>query len=140
LTHKYPRVKNFNVAVKEWQNQIIFFHKLVPGGANKSYGIQVARLAGLPREVIERAKEILAHLEDGGISNPTLADVEKRRSRPRKGKETGVQLSLFKPSAEWLRERILALDLDNITPVAALQTLYALREQIGSRERVGENK
>jgi DNA mismatch repair protein MutS len=56
-------VCNFNVAVREWNDQIIFLRKIVPGGADKSYGIQVARLAGLPKEILDRAKEILAHLE-----------------------------------------------------------------------------
>ncbi len=130
LAHKYPRVKNLNVAVKEWQNEIIFFHKLVSGGAGKSYGIQVARLAGLPRDVIDRAREILAHLEDNGHT-PSIG-AARGRKRPRDGKtsEAGVQLNLFSPSLEWVRDRIAALDLDNLTPVAALQTLYALKEQI----------
>ena len=64
-------VCNFNVAVREWNDQIIFLRKIVPGGADKSYGIQVARLAGLPKEILDRAKEILAHLEKpNGITAP----------------------------------------------------------------------
>ena len=63
MSRRFPRVKNFNVAVREWNDQIIFLRKIQPGGADKCYGIQVARLAGLPREVIDRAKEILNHLE-----------------------------------------------------------------------------
>jgi DNA mismatch repair protein MutS len=134
LAHTHPRVKNFNVAVKEWQNEVIFFHKLVSGGASKSYGIQVARLAGLPQEVIDRAREILAHLENGNASPLAGSAHRKKRSRPQND-EAGVQLSLFRPSTEWLRDRIQALDLDNLTPVAALQTLYALKEQIRAGER-----
>jgi DNA mismatch repair protein MutS len=134
LAHTHPRVKNFNVAVKEWQNEVIFFHKLVSGGASKSYGIQVARLAGLPQEVIDRAREILAHLENGNASPLTGSAHSKKRARAQKD-EAGVQLSLFRPSTEWLRDRIQALDLDNLTPVAALQTLYALKEQIRAGER-----
>jgi DNA mismatch repair protein MutS len=70
-------VCNLNVAVREWNEQIIFLRKIIPGGADKSYGIQVARLAGLPKEILDRAKEILAHLESS-----SRADAEpKRRGR-----------------------------------------------------------
>ncbi len=93
-----PGVKNFNVAVREWSDQIIFLRKIVRGGADKSYGIQVARLAGLPAPVIARAKEILGNLEQSELNaegNPTLA--EKPPAGQRKPKETGgrPQLSLF---------------------------------------------
>jgi DNA mismatch repair protein MutS len=74
-------VCNFNVAVREWNDQIIFLRKIIPGGADKSYGIQVARLAGLPKEILDRAKEILAHLEkpNGAIATPTATP--SRRSK-----------------------------------------------------------
>jgi DNA mismatch repair protein MutS len=71
-------VVNFNVAVREWNEQIIFLRKIIPGGADKSYGIQVARLAGLPREILDRAKDILAHLE-----NPNGAVVHGKSKRKR---------------------------------------------------------
>jgi DNA mismatch repair protein MutS len=74
-------VQNFNVAVREWNEQIIFLRKIVPGGADKSYGIQVARLAGLPRPVLERAKEILANLERSELS----ADGAARTATPVEG-------------------------------------------------------
>jgi DNA mismatch repair protein MutS len=75
-------VANFNVAVREWNDQIIFLRKIVPGGADKSYGIQVARLAGLPREILNRAKDILSHLEKpNGAKEPGPAE---RRKPPRK--------------------------------------------------------
>jgi DNA mismatch repair protein MutS len=76
-------VVNFNVAVREWNEQIIFLRKIVPGGADKSYGIQVARLAGLPREILERAKDILSHLEKPNGATP------ERPSRSRRGKMSG---------------------------------------------------
>jgi len=132
LVRSHPRVKNFNVAVKEWQNDIIFFHKLVPGGANRSYGIQVAQLAGLPAAVTERAREILALLEKDEASFSARSSSGGRRVRLPKERETGIQLTLFKPSLEWLRDQVMALDLDRVTPMAALQTLYALKEQIRS--------
>ena len=77
-----PRVKNYNVAVREWHDQVVFLHKILPGGTDKSYGIQVARLAGLPKEVIQRAKEVLANLEESELSaegQPKIAKTKKRK-------------------------------------------------------------
>jgi DNA mismatch repair protein MutS len=86
LAEERSGVCNFNVAVREWNDQIIFLRKIIPGGADKSYGIQVARLAGLPKEILDRAKEILAHLEkpNGAIESPLLA------KSPRKKKSTST--------------------------------------------------
>src|SRR6266567_851277 len=85
LAEERSGVCNFNVAVREWNDQIIFLRKIVPGGADKSYGIQVARLAGLPKEILDRAKEILAYLErpNGAIEAPAVAKSRrKKKSRP----------------------------------------------------------
>ncbi len=98
-----PGVRNFNVAVREWNDQIIFLRKIIPGGADKSYGIQVARLAGLPAEVISRAKEILGNLEQSELNangKPKLAEaLNSRKLRRKKGagqqQEERPQLSLF---------------------------------------------
>jgi DNA mismatch repair protein MutS len=135
LSATRPRMKNFNVAIKEWNNEILFFHKFVPGGTNRSYGIQVARLAGLPREVTDRAREILAHLEQGESPFSRKASGGKKRSRPVQDREAGVQLSLFRPSLDWLKDQILALDLDSVTPLSALQMLYALKDQVKRRDQ-----
>ena len=81
LAATLPRVKNYNVAVREWHDQVIFLHKILPGGTDKSYGIQVARLAGLPKEVIARAKEVLNNLEEAELSadgKPKLAETKKK--------------------------------------------------------------
>jgi DNA mismatch repair protein MutS len=88
LAATLPRVKNYNVAVREWHDQVIFLHKILPGGTDKSYGIQVARLAGLPKEVITRAKEVLANLEEAELSaegQPKLAE-RKQKSGDRSQK------------------------------------------------------
>ncbi len=98
-----PGVQNFNVAVREWNDQIIFLRKIIPGGADKSYGIQVARLAGLPAEVIGRAKEILGNLEQSELNangKPKLAEaLNSRKARRKRGvgqqNEERPQLSLF---------------------------------------------
>lgn len=81
LAEQRSGVCNFNVAVREWNEQIIFLRKIIPGGADKSYGIQVARLAGLPREILERAKDILAHLE-----NPKTDEKKPARGKARRGR------------------------------------------------------
>jgi DNA mismatch repair protein MutS len=95
-----PRVKNYNVAVREWHDQVIFLHKILPGGTDKSYGIQVARLAGLPKEVLARAKEVLNNLEEAELSaegKPKLAERKKKsgdRSQKTEAKEA-PQMYLF---------------------------------------------
>ena len=88
-------VCNFNVAVREWNDQIIFLRKIIPGGADKSYGIQVARLAGLPKEILDRAKEILSHLEKpDGITAPSASKPHKRSAKAG-GKTEKPQLDLL---------------------------------------------
>lgn len=122
------RVKNFNIAVKEWEGRIIFLRKLVPGGTNRSYGIQVARIAGLPEEVIERAGEILGNLEGGDMDEtgrPRIA-----RSARRESVYDTAQLSLFGGRDERLREWIRGLDILNMTPVQALNELQSIKEHI----------
>src|SRR5207302_67532 len=81
LAEDRPGVCNFNVAVREWNEQIIFLRKIVPGGADKSYGIHVARLAGLPKEILDRAKDILAHLEDSSRATAEPKPREKKSAK-----------------------------------------------------------
>ena len=83
LAEERSGVCNFNVAVREWNDQIIFLRKIVPGGADKSYGIQVARLAGLPKEILDRAKDILSHLEkpNGTIESPPVGK-SRQKGKP----------------------------------------------------------
>ncbi len=78
LADSLPGVRNYNVAVREWQDQVVFLHKILPGAADKSYGIHVARLAGVPSEVIERAKQILAQLENEQLDATGLRQVHSR--------------------------------------------------------------
>ncbi|MFO1484358.1 MAG: DNA mismatch repair protein MutS [Verrucomicrobiaceae bacterium] len=101
LAQSRSAVKNYNVAVKEWNHQIIFLHKILPGSAEKSYGIQVARLAGLPENVIDRAKEVLQQLESGHQPAESVKEVPvatsvpaKTRKKPRSDEDAG-QMSLF---------------------------------------------
>jgi DNA mismatch repair protein MutS len=123
-----PRVKNYNVAVKEWNDEVIFLRKLVRGGTNRSYGIQVARLAGISPKVLARAKEILKNIENGeldGTGEPVLA-----RSKSPGRQDESVQLSLFKTQGETIVNALRKLDIASMTPLEALNELNALRELI----------
>jgi len=135
LARTRSRVRNLNVAIKEWQNDIIFFHKLAPGGTNKSYGIQVARLAGLPGDVTGRAREILGQLEQDGPSFAPVKRLAPGRKKSRSALQGGHQLSLLQNPLEMLRAQILALDLDNLAPLNALKALYALKQQVAARTK-----
>jgi DNA mismatch repair protein MutS len=126
LALKKPRVKNFNIAVREWNDEIIFLRKLVEGGTNRSYGIQVARLAGIPDEVIIRAKKILAKIENGEFSlNDTLApDGDEDDSKMKH-----VQLNLFRKPEKLIIENLSNLDISSMTPLDALNYLDELSEK-----------
>jgi DNA mismatch repair protein MutS len=95
LAEERSGVANFNVAVREWNEQIIFLRKIVPGGADKSYGIQVARLAGLPKEILDRAKNILAHLESPNGAVEVQAPRKRSRRRGPSRENSKPQLDLF---------------------------------------------
>ncbi len=131
------RVKNFNIAVKEWNDRIIFLRKLVPGGTSRSYGIQVARIAGLPEEAIERSKEILEMLESGEVDEagrPRIAGSKRKRSKDMPG-----QLSLFSGEDGRLKKWIQGLDIVGMTPLEALNELNRLQAYVsGNREEAGE--
>jgi DNA mismatch repair protein MutS len=121
-----PRVKNYNVAVKEWGDHIVFLRKIVPGGCDHSYGIQVARLAGLPMEIIARAKEILRNLESNELTPnevPKLAVSSDMQA-------SFSQMDMFREEEYRLREAIQALDLNLLTPIEALQKLDELKKMI----------
>jgi len=124
LAKTRPRVANFNVAVKEWNDQIIFLRKVVPGAADKSYGIQVAKLAGIPRTIIDRAREILSTLE-----RKERAMVEE--TRPHSAKSTR-QLALFDSREQDVLFAIRTLQLDALTPLQALNELAKLKEKLDS--------
>jgi DNA mismatch repair protein MutS len=125
-----PRIKNFHVAVKEWNDRVIFLRKLVEGGTSRSYGIQVARLAGLPPEVIDRAKEVLHNLEQGEFTEggvPKLAI-----SRKKKSTWDSHQRTLFQPPADPLREALKKIDPNQLTPLDALNILSELKARLSS--------
>ena len=115
---------DLHVSVKEAGDQIIFLRKVEPGAADKSYGIEVARLAALPSSVIERAREILAvHEETEHTATEELAP--KRKSKQATG---GIQIQLFEPVGYEIADRIRGLNVDELRPVEALRILSELQE------------
>ena len=128
LAGTFPNVKNFNIAVREWNEQILFLRKIVEGGTDKSYGIQVARLAGVPKEVVARAKKILAGLETGtflGKSPDALP------ANDESAKTDMPQLSFFGSDGKHpVLEELKGLDLDGLTPRDALNLLAEWKKKI----------
>jgi DNA mismatch repair protein MutS len=120
LAGRLPAVRNFHVAVREWNDEIVFLHKVRPGGTDRSYGIQVARLAGLPLPVIARAKALLAQFEAQGQARAEAADA--------------VQLGLFASPAAAAPDPIVAelaaLDLAHVTPIEALNLLVKWQQGV----------
>jgi len=127
LSRTKPRVKNFNIAVKEWNDEIIFLRKLVQGGTNRSYGIQVARLAGIPARVIQRAKRILYKIEQGEYNSGKAPGLISGDKPTAKGP---VQLDLFNRAEHKLIEELTHTDISRMTPLEALNFLNALQEKL----------
>lgn len=124
-----PRVKNYNVAVKEWGDRVVFLRKIVPGGCDHSYGIHVAQLAGLPKEVIERAKEILSNLETEALTPSDQPKLALRRTSS-SDEAQQLQLDIFAAQERQLAEALRKLDLDNLTPLQALNKLSELKKKV----------
>jgi DNA mismatch repair protein MutS len=127
LADATPGVVNFHVSAREWKDDIIFLRKIVPGRSDRSYGIQVARLAGLPKAVIARAGEILAALERDELTRGGRPSVSGTPSEPQR------QLGLFQaasPADTVLRERLAAVDVDHMTPIEALTLLAELKKEL----------
>ncbi|MFW6456847.1 MAG: DNA mismatch repair protein MutS [Planctomycetota bacterium] len=124
-------VENLNVAVREWQGEIIFLHRIVEGHADQSYGIHVAKLAGVPKDVIERARDILQHLEENAIGPDDQPTFAPDREDVPQAKQ--VQMSLFKPMDAEIKEELLNLSPEEMTPMEALQ---ALNDIVGRLEEI----
>jgi DNA mismatch repair protein MutS len=120
-------VKNFNIAVKEWGDKIIFLRKIIEGGTNRSYGIQVARIAGVPDEVIARAREILNNLEKGEFDEAGMPKIARGKRGATKDK---AQLNLFVSEEDVILVELKGLDVLNMTPIEALQKLCSWKEKL----------
>ncbi|HET9449318.1 MAG TPA: DNA mismatch repair protein MutS, partial [Aggregicoccus sp.] len=138
LAREKPRVKNLCVAVKEQGGKVLFLRKLVPGGANRSYGIEVARLAGLPPEVVGRARDILQNLESGELDEAGHPRLTRRASR---GAAPTAQLGLFvaeppptlEPAAQRALDALRSAPLDQTTPLEALLLLAKLQKDLNGK-------
>ena len=120
-------VKNYNIAVKEWGEKIIFLRKIMQGGTSRSYGIEVARIAGVPSEVILRAKEILRNLEKGEFDEIGMPRIARGKNTAKCG---NPQLSLFAQSEDAVLEELRQMDTSSMTPLDALNTLHHLKERL----------
>ncbi len=125
-----PRVKNFNIAVKEFNDNIVFLRRLVKGGTNKSYGIQVARLAGIPDIVINNAKNILSGIEQKNSTRMVKPEPKKNiKKRGRRKPRDQNQIELFNNSEQSLKKRLEKIDISSITPLEALNLLNELKRE-----------
>jgi DNA mismatch repair protein MutS len=124
LSDSLPRVVNYNVAVREWDEEVVFLHRIIAGGADKSYGIHVARLAGVPTAVNERAKDILAQLEQDHRDQ-----FDRSTIAPPKAQRGALQMTLFGYCDHPALDELRTLDLEAMTPLEALQALEKLKKR-----------
>ncbi|TXB66951.1 DNA mismatch repair protein MutS [Vicingus serpentipes] len=129
MTNAFKRIKNYNVSVKEINNKIIFLRKLVAGGSNHSFGIHVAKMAGMPKKMLNRAHEVLAQLESShaGQSNNKAIKSEKTED---------FQLSFFQlddPVLENIKDELISIDINTLTPVEALMKLNEIKKMVGGK-------
>ncbi len=129
MTETFERIKNFNVSVKELKDKVIFLRKLVPGGSKHSFGIYVAKLAGMPTPVIHRANKMLKRLEKSHAS-------EDMQEKLKHASEENMQLSFFKlddPLLEEIKEEILTTNIDTLTPIEALMKLNEIKRMLNKK-------
>lgn len=127
MTQTFPKIKNFNVSVKEAQDTILFLRKLVPGGSEHSFGIHVAKMAGMPDWVLHRANQVLKTLENTQVNTASHPSTKKIS-------DENMQLSFFQlddPILESIREDLLSLDINTLTPVEALMKLNDIKRKLG---------
>ena len=132
MTIQFERIKNYNIAIRESGNQILFLRKLVPGGSEHSFGIHVAKMAGMPPAVLERAQRMLVTLENAHSSQELV------KGEQRKEQEERLQLSFFQlddPLLAQIRDQILAIELNTLTPVEALIKLNEIKKLISKEKQ-----
>ncbi|RNC92802.1 MAG: DNA mismatch repair protein MutS [Allomuricauda sp.] len=130
MTNAFERIKNYNVSVKELKDQVLFMRKLVPGGSEHSFGIHVAKMAGVPKQVIQKANKILKKLEQSHRSEAVSDSLEAVQNE--------MQLSFFNlddPLLEEIKDEILHLDIDTLTPVEALMKLNEIKRLLTKKKK-----
>lgn len=121
MAEHYEHIRNYQVAVKKWEDSVVFLHKIIPGGCDDSYGIEVARLAGVPTPTLRRAKQILKLLESGKFAQSELArGVYKEK----------MQTSLFEPPKSKVEEALREVNLDKLTPIEAFDLIRKLKDEL----------
>jgi DNA mismatch repair protein MutS len=123
LAQRFKGVRNLNVAVREWEDQVIFLHRIVEGGTDRSYGIHVARLAGVPKQVLDRARQLLGEL--------AVQHVGTNRAAKHRKADDDVQMHLFADPAKELLKALAGVEVDNLTPVQAFELVRAWKEKFG---------
>ena len=127
MEKSFPRVKNFNVSVREMDGRVIFMRKLMPGGSEHSFGIHVAKLAGMPKSIVKRSEQILSKLE----ANDNRGDIKSAPTASIADSREGVQLNFFQlddPVLSQVRDEILGIDVNNLTPLEALNKLNEIQK------------
>jgi DNA mismatch repair protein MutS len=123
LAHRFTGVRNLNVSVREWEDQVIFLHRIVEGGTDRSYGIHVARLAGVPRPVLDRARQLLSELAVHHVANG--------RAMRQRRKDDGSQLQLFADPWKELLRQLIGVNVEGLTPLQAFELLREWKEKFG---------
>lgn len=134
LSRVLSGVKNFNIQVKEWNDEIIFLRKIIPGGADKSYGIQVARLAGLPKQVLNRAHEVLFNLEQSEFDEVGIPKISRSEKNSENSPAPG-QLGLFPEPENPLIQKLSQIDPNDMSPKQALNTLFELTKILRENQK-----
>ena len=127
MQNSFSRIKNYHIAIQENKNNVIFLRKLVAGGSEHSFGIYVAKLAGMPTKVVNRAKEILKTLENSRSQDQNTESIKRVT-------EENLQLSFFQlddPALESIREELTQIDINTLTPIEALMKLNKIKNMIG---------
>jgi len=128
----FKRVKNYNVSVREMNGKVVFLRKLVPGGSEHSFGIHVAKIAGMPKTIVHRADEVLKRLEQNNNNDSLSKDLDDVANN-----RNGVQLSFFQlddPVLSQVRDEILNTDINNLTPMEALNKLNDIKSIITGKK------
>ncbi|MCB9361142.1 MAG: DNA mismatch repair protein MutS [Flavobacteriales bacterium] len=129
MTNAFKRIKNYNVSVKEINNKIIFLRKLVAGGSNHSFGIHVAKMAGMPKKMLDRAHEVLAQLERSHAGQQKGKSIQSEKTED-------FQLSFFQlddPVLENIKDELISIDINTLTPVEALMKLNEIKKMVGGK-------
>ncbi len=129
LAELFENVRNSNVAVREWMDEVVFLHKIIPGGTDKSYGIHVAKLAGVPKSILERSKEILEELESTFAKEASGEHLAKHKTKE------SQQDTLFVQQQKTVLDKLAATDVNNLTPIEAINLLSQIKEELNKAQK-----